>query len=324
MNHRELVLKTLRGERTDRLACGEFFIADEFVRAFVTLDSQSPVEFDHYRAVVEQLDLDIATVSFSAGWGALEHPDEDRALDLLTRWRAAGDRFVFALIDGPFSAAAKARGFNMLLHYIHGAPHAARDLFRRGAEEARVVAQAARDAGADGVILGEDIAYGRSTYIAPKHLRELYFAELRAAAHEIRALGLTVFFHSDGNLNAVLDDLAACELDGLQGLEPEAGMELGAVRARVGPELTLWGNLGFDALASPLTPQPPSPSPGLEVQSRRGGRGRRGMEVRYIFGACAGLVQGMNVETVRQVYRAARITDSGHGLPTTDCVPRSG
>ena len=304
VNHRERIFTTLRGERTDRLPCGEFFIADEFVRPFLALDPHSKIEFGHYRAVVEQLDLDIASVPFSAGWGALEQPDEDRALDLLTRWRAAGDRFVFALIDGPFSAAAKARGFNMLLHYVHGAPHVARDLFRRGAEETRVVAQAVRDAGADGVILGEDIAYGKSTYIAPTDLRDLYFAELRAAVNEIRALGLTVFFHSDGNLNAVLDDLAACGLDGIQGLEPEAGMQIDAVRESVGSELVLWGNLGFDALAAPLSPSVPLP-PLLDLKFNPGeGEGGGGLGVRYILGSCAGLVQGMNPETVRRVYHA--------------------
>ncbi len=288
--HRARVIQTLAGGRADRIPRGEFFIADEFVRAFLRLPPTRPVEFRQQHAVVEQLDLDIASVAFSTGWGALEQPNEDAVLDALVRWSTEGERFVFALIDGPFSAAAKARGFSMLMHYVRGAPEAARDLFRRGADETRIIAQAARDAGADGVILGEDIAYGSRTYIAPADLRDLYFPALRAAARDLRDFGLAVFFHSDGNLNAVLDDLAASELDGIQGLEPEAGMDLETTRQRVGDTLTLWGNLGFDFLASPAETLPVET---LHAAS---------LHERYIFGSCAGLVQGMNVETVRRVY----------------------
>ncbi len=288
--HRARVFQTLAGGRADRVPRGEFFIADEFVRAFLGLAPARPVQFRQRHAVVEQLDLDIASVSFSAGWGALEQPNEDTALDALVRWSTEGERFVFALVDGPFSAAVKARGLNMLMHYVRGAPDAARDLFLHGADETRVIAQAARDAGADGVILGEDIAYGRSTYMAPGDLRELYFPALRAAARDVRELGLVVFFHSDGNLNAVLDDLAAADLDGLQGLEPEAGMDLETTRARVGQALTLWGNLGFDFLASPVDS---SVVASLYAAAP---------STRYIFGSCPGLVQGMNIDTVRRIY----------------------
>jgi uroporphyrinogen decarboxylase len=312
--HRERVLKAFHGGVADRVPRGEFLIADEFARAFLDLgvsaagdasetgaasaagDPSRTVEFHHYHSIVESLDLDIASVPLSAGWGALEPLDQDRALDLILQWVAESAHFVFALIDGPFSAAVRARGLSALLHYVGGAPHVARDLFRRGADETRVAARAVRDAGVDGVILGEDMAYGRSTYLSPADLRDLYWAELAAVARELRALGLVVLFHSDGNLNAVLPDLARCGLDGIQGLEPEAGMEINVVRSQVGPDMTLWGNLGFEFLSAPRTdeeikaalrplPLPPASPPG-----------------KFILGSSTGLVQGLNVETVRRVY----------------------
>jgi len=251
-------------------------------------------------SVIEALDLDIAPVSFSEGWGALTQPDPDRALESLMLWRVESDRFLCALIDGPFSVAVQARGFNALLHAVRGAPHVARDLFRQGAEETRIVAQAARDAGADGVILGEDIAFGRSTYIGPNELRDLYFPALHAAAREIHALGLAVLFHSEGNLNEILDDLRACDLDGLQGLEPESGMQIPAVRERVGSTLTLWGNLSFDFLSAPRAEEEiRSAVSQLVTLSFPAGR-----RTKFIFGSCGGLVQGLNVETVKRVYAA--------------------
>ncbi len=293
ITHRERVVRAMRGEFTDRIPRGELFIADEFVREFLALDGE--VEFSHHQAVIEQLDLDIASVEFSAGWGTLEQPDDDRALEALTRWRAESDRFVCALIDGPFSAAVKARGFEMLMRYIHSAPQFARDDFQTGAAETRVIAQAVRDAGADAVILGEDLAYNRSTFFSPKQLRELYLPELRQTAHDLRALGLAIFFHSDGNLDAILDDLAACELDGIQGLEPAAGMQIGAARVQVGNALTLWGNLSFEFLSAPRTNEEIAAA----LQALQAANGSRS---RLIVGSCSGLVGGLNPDTVRRVY----------------------
>ncbi|MDE3090110.1 MAG: hypothetical protein KGJ80_12075 [Chloroflexota bacterium] len=293
LSHRERVAQTLRGDATDRIARGEFFIADEFVQAFLHLNGD--VEFRHRQAVVEQLDLDIASVAFSAGWGTQDQPDEDRALDALVRWRSESDRFVFALIDGPFSAAVKSRGFDALMRYVHRAPQFARDDFRHGAAETRVMAQAARDAGADGVILGEDLAYNRSTFFSPRQMRDLYFPELQPTVRDVCALGLAVFFHSDGNLNLILGDLAACAVDGIQGLEPEAGMQIGAVRARVGGAVTLWGNLGFDFLSVARTEQE-SAAAVREIESANARRGG------LILGSCGGLVPGLNVDTIKRVY----------------------
>ncbi len=293
ITHRERVVQALRGDSVERITRGEFFIADEFVRAFLAVDGE--IDYRHRQAVIEELDLDIASVSLSAGWGTLEQPDEDRALDALTRWRAESDRFVFALIDGPFSAAAKARGFEMLMRYVHSAPQFARADFQRGVEETVVTAQAARDAGADGVILGEDVAYNKSTFFSPKQLRELYLPELRRATRGIRALGLVIFFHSDGNLDAILGDLAECDLDGIQGLEPEAGMQIGAARERVGSALTLWGNLSFEFLSATRTDRQIADAV-QDIVAANGGRGK------LIIGSCGGLVQGLNIETVKRVY----------------------
>ena len=289
MTHRERVYQTLRGEPLDRIARGEFFIADEFARAFsVGADTEA------LDRVVEQLDLDLVSIPFSAGWGTLAQPDEDRALETILRWRER-DRFVFALIDGPFSAAVKATGFDALMRYAHDVPRVARRAFQQGANDVCEIAQAMRDAGANGVILGEDIAYNRAPFFAPEALGTQYFHALHDAVHEIHARGLVVFFHSDGNLNAVLDDLAACELDGLQGLEPEAGMSIQRVRERVGNRLTLWGNLGFDFLSAERWDSEIEEM--VKAVTTNSGK--------LIFGSCGGLVKGVNVETVRRVHRWA-------------------
>ncbi len=292
MTGRERITRTLRGEPTARLARGEFFIADDFTRAFLSLDAGAPITWEHSRAVVAQLDLDVAPVSFSEGWGALDQPDLDRALERIARWRAEETRFIFAVMDGPFSVAIRAHGFAETMHAIHSAPELAREWFERGAQDVQARARAIRDTGADGIVLGEDIAYGRQTYVAPKQLRELYWQAVSWLVREMHNLGLVAFFHSDGNLNAVLDDLVACGFEGLQGLEPDAGMDVNATHARAGA-LTLWGNLSFDFLSAPRT----------EQEIRASVAKLRGDGSRLILGSCGGLVAGMDLETVRRVHQ---------------------
>ncbi len=286
MTPRERIYNTLRGAPTDRLARGEMFIADEFIRAF------SPAQT--LERVIEELELDVVSIPLSAGWGAPQQPDADRALQTIMQWRER-ERGVFALIDGPFSAAVKEVGFDTLMRYTRSAPEAARRAFMQGADETRLVARAVRDAGADGVILGEDIAYNRAPYFSAEALGTLYFRALHAAVDDLHALGLAVFFHSDGNLNLVLDDLATCNLDGIQGLEPEAGMSIARARQRVGKRLTLWGNLGFDFLCVERTDEEIEQTINTIIQDSG----------KLIFGSCGGLVGGLNIETVRRVYRRA-------------------
>lgn len=293
MTPRERLRNTLRGAPTDRWARGELFIAAEFLRAF-----PPPHTLEH---VVAELDLDLVSIPFSTGWGTLQQPDEDRALEAVMEWRTR-DRFVFALIDGPFSVAVKQTGLDALMRYTHAWPDVARAAFQHGADETRLVAQAVRDAGAEGVILGEDIAYNRGTFLAPRALAAHYFPVLRETVHALRALGLVVFFHSDGNLEAVLDKLVQCEFDGWQGLEPEAGMSLARVRERVGEHLTLWGNLSFDFLHVERTEAEIAQT--LDALLHNSGK--------LILGSCGGLVAGLNIETVRRVYGYAARQRAGY------------
>jgi uroporphyrinogen decarboxylase len=121
----------------------------------------------------------------------------------------------------------------------------------------------------------------------------------------VHALGLKVFFHSDGSLGAILSDLAACGLDGIQGLEPEAGMKVRTAREQVGLALTLWGNLSFEFMGKPRTDAEIANAISDLISASSGqGIAAEGEFDHLFLGSCAGLVQGMDVNTVRRVYSA--------------------
>ena len=85
--------------------------------------------------------------------------------------------------------------------------------------------------------------------MTPKVWRELVKPYQHDFVREFRKRGLWVIEHSDGNLNPLLDDLSRI-VDGLQSLDPTAGMDIGAVKAKYGDKLVLMGNVAVDTLTS--------------------------------------------------------------------------
>ncbi len=250
---RRAVQRALSGHWPGRLLRGELVIDDAFVRDFVGLESES-IPWAARHAVLQRLRHDLVVVAFSHGWGSPVQPDEAEALFLLHEWRSQSDLFVFALVDGPFSAAAKAWGWEQaLIKLTQVSSDVPRFMAEAVVEQAEFVQRLAA-AGADGILLGDDIAYRRSAYVKPAALRQSYFPYLTVLVEACQQVGLPVVFHSDGNLWEVLADLAATGINGIQGLEPAAGMSLAGVRAKVGPELCLWGNVdvGWLAQARPV------------------------------------------------------------------------
>jgi uroporphyrinogen decarboxylase len=250
LDRRRAVHRALVGQWPGRVLRGELVIDDAFVRDFVGLEGEA-IPWAARHAVLERLRHDLVVVSFSHGWGSPVQPDPDEALFFLREWRSETDLFVFALVDGPFSAAAKAWGWEQaLVKLTRLPPDVPRFMAEAVVEQAEFVQRLA-EAGADGILVGDDIAYRRSAYVQPAALRQSYFPYLTVLVEACQRAGLPVVFHSDGNLWDVLADLAATGINGIQGLEPAAGMSLAGVRAKVGPELCLWGNVDVGWLAQP-------------------------------------------------------------------------
>ena len=248
LSPRQAVQRALAGRWPGRLLRGELAIDDAFVRDFVGLEGEA-IPWGARRAVLQRLRHDLAVVSFSHGWGSPVQPDQEDALFLLREWRAESDLFVFALIDGPFSAAVKGWGWEQaLMRLARPTPDVPRFMAEAVVEQTEFVQRLAA-LGADGILLGDDIAYRRSAYIQPAALRQSYFPYLTLLVEACQQAGLPLVFNSDGNLWEVLVDLVATGINGIQGLEPGAGMSLAGVRARVGPELCLWGNVDVGWLA---------------------------------------------------------------------------
>jgi len=93
----------------------------------------------------------------------------------------------------------------------------------------------------------DDLAFGTGPMVRPQTLRQFLFPwyeELGKACHE---RGLYVFFHSDGVMWDLIDDLIAVGVDALHPIDPTC-MDIEEVKRKVGQRITLMGNIPNDLL----------------------------------------------------------------------------
>jgi len=296
------VFAAIRHERTDRTPRGEIFIDDTVVQSSLGCEQ---VAFEERREFVHLLGLDlVCQTPFSppqSAGTALPKPSEADWGDL-EDWGTRTDRFIFVILDGVIGWGMKLFGFRKFMV----------DLSRRSsylvdyicAVEAHNLEMAiqARDLGAMGVLLADDLGYQRGLMFNPELLQLYFFPSLARQAETLMTLGLPVFFHSDGNLNGILADLVGMNLAGLHGLEDAAGMDLSFVKQHYGSRLCLWGNLDpghlvFSRSREEIARQIDSI---LKAAGQEGG---------FIFGTNSGLFKGVRPENLRTVYEILDRTD---------------
>jgi len=299
LDSRSLVARTIRRQVTDRIPVGELCIDDALVAAFT---GTSRVGFPHRRQIAHRLGLDLICLAADYGpltaQGGLPAADTVRWNDIES-WAGQTDLFIFVLLDGGFAWGIKTWGFQQFVLMV----------MRRSADVAQLLHQVealnqglilrAADLGADGIVIGDDIAFRQGLFLPPDSMKELFLPSLVRQAEACHGAGLPVFFHSDGDLGAILKDIAGSGFDGLQGIESAAGMDLAAVKTDYGHQLCLWGNLDPASLVKEMDTE----SVDRRVRTVLASGARDGG---LIFGTSSGLFQGMRPLSIERVYQCAK------------------
>ena len=164
----------------------------------------------------------------------------------ISLWCEQADFFVFALISGVFETVNNLCGLDNFAIWSCSDPDDVKDLLLRAGSFQAGLADIAVDAGADGVLISDDMASNKGTFFSPATLKPLVFEPLGELVQTIHRKSVPAFLHCDGNINAILTDIADCGFDGLQAIQPSAGMSLGHVKQCVGDRLCLMGNIDLD------------------------------------------------------------------------------
>ncbi|MBZ0301412.1 MAG: hypothetical protein K8J31_16815 [Anaerolineae bacterium] len=95
----------------------------------------------------------------------------------------------------------------------------------------------------DGVFMWGDMAYNRSTFCSPRMYRDLIWPDHQRIAEWVHAHGMKLIYHTDGNVNGVMDLYIEAGFDCLQPLETKAGMDVRDLAPAYGDRLALMGNV---------------------------------------------------------------------------------
>jgi uroporphyrinogen decarboxylase len=95
------------------------------------------------------------------------------------------------------------------------------------------------------VHMADDLAHGGGCLVSPKVYRKYVFPWYKKIAGVLTDAGLPLSFHSDGNLEQVLDDLADCGIRGIHPIEPLA-MDIVDIKKRYGDRFAIFGNIDLE------------------------------------------------------------------------------
>jgi uroporphyrinogen decarboxylase len=176
-------------------------------------------------------------------------PDLDQAYRFepvrrqVEHWHAQG-LAVAASAGSVFERSWYLRGMEELLVDMLEAPDIAHFLFDRAAAFQKVVAEQLARSGVDIIILGDDVATQRSLMMRVETWREFLGPRLAATAQAVKAANPAsfVFYHSDGNVTALVPDLIQAGMDILNPVQPEC-MDPAALKQQYGERLSFWGTV---------------------------------------------------------------------------------
>jgi hypothetical protein len=164
------------------------------------------------------------------------------------RWRENG-AMVMANIPGAYDTLRNLMGEEMVAYACIDQPELVRDILDTLRETAlQVLDEAARLVPIDQLSVHEDMAGKSGPMFGPAQMQEFVKPYFRPVWQMLSDRGTQIFdIDTDGNVNAIMDDLLDCGLNHMHPMEPAAGMDIVACRRRYGRAWTFNG--GIDKVA---------------------------------------------------------------------------
>ena len=165
-------------------------------------------------------------------------------------------RFSWLFVGHMYETAWQIRGYEPFLTDLLTQREWAERLLDRICDNNRRAAVAAARAGYDCIQTGDDVANQNALMFHPDLWREVMkprWASVIAAARAVKP-DIHVWYHSDGNIEAILDDLVEIGITILNPVQPEC-MDPVAIRKRFGNRLAFDGCVGTQTTLPFGTPE---------------------------------------------------------------------
>lgn len=120
-------------------------------------------------------------------------------------------------------------------------PEFARKIMEVGTDISIEKGKALIRAGVDAIYIGD--SYSSASVISPAYYKEFCIPLYEKATREFHKKGVYVYKHCCGNYTPLLDLVAQESYDGMEGIDPLCGMNLGYVKAKIGKVKCLMGGM---------------------------------------------------------------------------------
>lgn len=156
----------------------------------------------------------------------------------------AGDEIaVFGSVRGTFGFLFIALGLENMTYAMYDEPELLMEIIEAADAFWTKLGLKLIEAGCTALYVANDMGMNGATLISPNQLREFFFPSLRKQIATWKAAGGKVLFHSCGNVDAVLEDLADMGIDALNNIQVHSGMDLASVKQRIGDKVAIVGNV---------------------------------------------------------------------------------
>jgi uroporphyrinogen decarboxylase len=277
MNSVERVHTALRRGQPDRVPVIEFVVDEKVARAAVpgcrdVADCMDQLDMDGVGCgarweVVERY----ADGSWKDEWGVIYHPtpeavahpgqgpitsiEDAHAYTPPDPERYKGRRAICFHHRAAFMWSAYLMGLDNLLMNFLAEPELVEVTMEKVLRCNMRIVQRAIRAGAEVIILGDDYAGNSGPLMSPALFARFVLPPLQRMIAMIHDEGAFCIKHSDGNLYSLLDLIVSAQPDGINPIEPVAGMELKKVKQLVGDKVCITGNIDCAHLLPHGTPE---------------------------------------------------------------------
>ena len=169
--------------------------------------------------------------------------------------RFKGERFIFFHTRAEFMRACELRGISNFLMDLVINPDLAHGVLKVVNDCCCAMALEAVEAGADAILLGDDWAFNTGPFMSPESFRKFILPYFERMVRKCKEAGAYVVKHSDGDIRPLLDMVVGAGIDGINPIEPVAGMNLGEVKEEYGKRVCVLGNIdcGYTLSEAPVS-----------------------------------------------------------------------
>ena len=162
---------------------------------------------------------------------------------------------IVAILGKVFTAAWQLTGFEKFCELLYDDPKLVNAMVKKvGDIQAAVCRKVVGFDTVGAVWVPDDIAYHSGPMLPPKWFVENTFPHYARMAEMCRREGKPFIYHSDGDMNAMIDTIIDAGFNALHPIEPES-MDIYELRKRVGKRLCLLGNIRVHTLSVGTAPE---------------------------------------------------------------------